>query len=224
MVDSHVSEAGLVFALSHDEVQYAVESQQWIGGTIGGLVSLEAGPFAGATTGAAVTEYFTLQRMHIVSKDRGQGICLRIPWPALLNGQYYLFAVSSVLPMTPSGWGEADDGKITDDELDVIQFRVEHDAVQVDAVEFVLTTEVNLWRKFLILDDGIGGRWGLVTDMDKRRDSNGLYVWQLPTGKLTFWKWKAESMLAMPKMTPKIELPIAHLKGRDRVTFTWLKD
>jgi len=219
---SQTTGAGLVLTLSHDEVQYALyatEGAQWLGGIVGGIVTAAYGPVAGVTTGAAITGYFTVQKAHIAGSDKGAGIYLTIPWPALVTGNFWLFFIGSVPVIPESGWGQRDDGEIQDDDKDVIRFHIDHGVVGIDSVEFVLATEQDLWRKWLFLVDGLGGSWRLETDMSKRSDVNGLYLYQLPTGKVAFWKAKL-----LGQMYPKIELPISHLRGGDRVTFTWVQD
>ncbi|WP_447985841.1 hypothetical protein [Nitrospira sp. Nam74] len=213
---------GFVVTLTHDEVQYALyaaEGGQWLGGVAGGAVSLVATPAIGALVTTAVTGYFSLQKDQIGRADKGNGIYLTLPWPAIYYGQYWLIIVGSVAVLPESGWGKADSGELRDDDNDVIRFQVQHGAIGTDAVEFILTTERQLWKKQLILDDGMGGRWTLETDGSKTRDVNGLYLNQLPTGHLEFWKAKAFGV-----MWKRIEVPIAHLRGGERVTFAWITD
>lgn len=122
-------------------------------------------------------------------------------------------------PQQPVGWGAADSGDLRDQDTDLIRFQVDHGAIGPDAVEFVLNSDGEKWKKWLILDDGGGGRWTIETDGPKTQDQNGLYLYQLPNGKLEFWKAKL-----LGQMTKVLELPIAFLQGGDRVTFHWEQD
>ncbi len=116
------------------------------------------------------------------------------------------------------GWCAADDGALPMSP-DIVTFHVDHQPGGV-AVEWVLDTGgYQLWKKQIVLDDGLGGRWTIETDGAKMQDHNGLYLYQLPQGRAELWK--AGVLGFMHKI---VDLPIACFQGGDRITVTWLKD
>lgn len=222
MASAEPNWAGFVVTLTHDEVQYALyatDGGKWLGALAGGVVSFVATPAVGVLVATAVSGYFELQKAQIQRADVGNGVYLTLPWAAIYLGQFWLIIVGSVRTGLGAAWGKANDGDIRDDDNDIITFHIDHNAVGNDAVEFVLTTQSELWKKWLILDDGRGGRWIVETDGPKTNNRNSLYVYQLLTGHMEFWKAKAFGV-----MWKRIEAPIAHLKGGNRVTFTWIRD
>ena len=106
-----------------------------------------------------------------------------------------------------------------DDQLYVT---VERNVKPADEIEVVLVANQNISaRKEIVLVEGaaIGtGRWTIATSGNTRRDQNGLYTYQLPGGHLEFRRRIGSADEEVSR------LPIGHLAGGTRLTFTWQAD
>ena len=105
---------------------------------------------------------------------------------------------------------------------DRLYVTVERNVKPANEIEVVLVANQNISaRKEIVLVEGasIGtGRWTIATNGNSRRDQNGLYTYQLPGGHLEFRKMIGTSMEEVSR------LPINHLAGGTRLTFTWQAD
>lgn len=112
----------------------------------------------------------------------------------------------------------------TNDTADLIEVTVTPNAVDANEVQFELVTTGSVrWRKEIVINESplVGsGAWTIFTDEDKRQDANGLYLYQLDGGFLTFRKAKTfgimESVLTLGGMV--------EVAPGSRVTFNWAKD
>jgi hypothetical protein len=163
--------------------------------------------------------YFAVEGALIVAADKGCGVYLTLPYPAIYFGQWWLIMPGSRRCDGAIQWDGRSSGEIRTEDGDIINFRIASGLGDPDAVEFVLNSAGPKWRKEMILDDGMGGRWTVFTDGRKLEDRNGLYLNQLPMGKLIFRKAKMWGIV-----WDVLELPIAIVPGDSRVTFYWVQD
>lgn len=215
---------GAVLTLDHDEVEEAINVA-----TTGGKLAppiLAALGAAGVLTGgiatavgAVLVAYFTVEGALIKAADKGCGIYLTLPYPAIYLGQWWVIVPGSRKCDGAIQWDGRPKGELRDEDTDLINFTLEGALGDPNAVEFVLNSAGPKWRKEIILDDGMGGKWTISTDGRKTEDRSGLYTNQLPLGKLVFRKAKA-----FGKMWDVLELPLNFLKGDTRVTFYWVQD
>jgi hypothetical protein len=105
------------------------------------------------------------------------------------------------------------------DELDA---HFDLNAVPPDEIEIVLNAGANaVHRKEIVLVEGFQagiGRWTIRTDSVVRTDRNGLYLYQLPNGRLEFRKQIGGGVFEVSRV------PIDTIPGGTRITFTWLTD
>jgi hypothetical protein len=75
------------------------------------------------------------------------------------------------------------------------------------------------WRKELVLiaDDG---QWTLFVENERAEDSNGLYRYQLPNGRLLFRKAKFLGIVTDVHALSNLD----QLPSGARVTFVWERD
>jgi hypothetical protein len=173
----------------------------------------------GATIDICIYDNNYHDQERVISTDVGDLGSYTSGWRGFFV-ERYVGAAPWVSQPPATEWGNADSGSIrTSDSADYISFNISHDAVGSDAVEFVLDSVTDKWRKWLILDDGRGGRWMIKTDGSKKEDRNGLYLDQLPTGHVELWKAKF-----LGGMTKVLELPISSFRGGDRVWLRWEQD
>jgi hypothetical protein len=215
---------GAVLTLEHDEVEYAINAAKTGGGlapavltAIGVAGVLTAG--VAAAIAAVLVAYFAAEGVLIAATDKGCGIYLTLPYPALYLGQWWLIIPGSRKCGGAIQWDGRSNGELRDEDSDIINFTLEGGLGDSNAVEFVLNSAGPKWRKEIILDDGMGGRWTIFTDGQKTEDRNGLYTNQLPFGKLIFRKAKTWGI-----MWDVMELPINFLAGDSRVAFYWVQD
>lgn len=106
-----------------------------------------------------------------------------------------------------------------DDELEVT---VEDNAVPPGEVEFVLNAGPGIDRtKQIVLVEGPAagtGRWTIEVKNNTDTDRNGLYLYQLPGGRLEFRKQIGGGIEEVSRVA--IDL----IPGGRRVTFNWIKD
>jgi hypothetical protein len=110
-----------------------------------------------------------------------------------------------------------------DDRLTV---KVEHGVVPSDQVEFVLVAAPGISaRKDIILEEGWNGlnmRWTIWTSGTVTTARNGLYTYQLPGGFIEFRKRIGNNNNNAMEYVSRV--PIDHLAGGTRLTFTWVDD
>jgi hypothetical protein len=106
-----------------------------------------------------------------------------------------------------------------DDELSV---SYSLNAVPAGEIEIVLCAGPNVMhRKEIVLAEGdaVGGtQWTIATDNIVRDSRNGLYLYQLPGGRLEFRKQIGNGIHEVSRV------PIDAIPGGTRITFTWLSD
>jgi len=185
--------------------------------------AVAVGAFVAAVPGpqtlviGVIVAYIGAQRALITAVNRGNGVYLTVPWTAVAVGGWWL-VIPTPVDGNVSAWGDAAGDLVSQDD-DLITYTIDANAVPAGEVEFVLDSAGEKDKKELILDDGMGGVWTVYTDGARTQDRNGLYLNQLPNGKLTFKKWKF-----FRRMADVMELPIASLTGGDRVNFSWQRD
>ena len=95
-------------------------------------------------------------------------------------------------------------------------------AVPPGEIEIVLCAGTNIvHRKEIVLVEGAaagGWSWTIGTDAVVRLDREGLYLYQLPGGRLEFRKQIGNGMFEVSRV------PIDAIPGGTRVTLTWLTD
>jgi hypothetical protein len=110
-----------------------------------------------------------------------------------------------------------------DDRLTV---RVERGVVPSDQIEVVLVAAPGISaRKDIILEEGwngSGGRWTIWTSGTVTTARNGLYTYQLPGGFMEFRKRIGNNNGNPMEYVSRV--PIDHLAGGTRLTFTWVND
>jgi len=110
-----------------------------------------------------------------------------------------------------------------DDELKV---KVEHGVVPPDQIEVVLIAATGISaRKEIVLEEGwngSAGRWTIWTSGTTTTARNGLYLYQLPGGYMEFRKRTGNNN--SNGMEDVSRVPIDHLAGGTRLTFTWETD
>ena len=101
--------------------------------------------------------------------------------------------------------------------------RVYLSAVAADSIEIVLEAGPGIdWAKEIVLVEGSAagtGRWTISVKDNKNTDRNGLYLYQLPGGRLEFRKAKA-----LGDMTEVAKVGIDLVPPGSRITFTWVRD
>lgn len=230
MASVAVNGAGLVFVFDHDEVDGVASGAKALGGS-GGLVTgaLAAG---GVTAPAAlvtgvISAYFGAQAWLIQRVDRGCGVYLTLPWPAIWFGQIYLIIPTTHPcegPLPPARWSEQDSGEFgTEDPVDLINWNIIRSSVDPQIVVFELQLGYNSsgWKKILNMPDGAGNSWDITADGKGVIASNSLWANQTGQGQqLTFRKAKFLGI-----MTDVLRLgDLGGLRGGDSVRFTWQRD
>lgn len=110
-----------------------------------------------------------------------------------------------------------------DDRLTV---QVELGVVPSDQIEVVLVAAPGISaRKDIILEEGwngLNGRWTIWTSGTVTTARNGLYTYQLPGGFMEFRKRIGNNNSNAMEYVSRV--PIDHLAGGTRLTFTWVDD
>lgn len=109
---------------------------------------------------------------------------------------------------------------------DRLRVKVEHGAVPSDQIEVVLVAAPGISaRKDIILEEGwngVGGQWTIWTSGTVTTARNGLYTYQLPGGFMEFRKRIGNNNSNGMEYVSRV--PIDHLPGGTRLTFTWVED
>jgi hypothetical protein len=229
MANVFPNNVGLVFIFAHDEVEDVINGAKALAGS-GGLVTAAlaaAGITApAALVSAAISAYFGAQAWLIREVDRGNGVYLTVPWPAIFWGQWWL-----IIPTTrptnigaPEAWSERNAGEIrTEDGADLIGYGIERGVVDSQIVTFrlIIGGDSSGWRKIINLPDGEGNSWDLDANGRGATAENSLWANQVGNGQvLTFQK--AKWFGAMFSVLTLGQL--GGLQPGDRVTFAWNRD
>jgi hypothetical protein len=222
--------AGLVLILDHADATALTTAGPNIGTAVGAVVgpalvaASVAAPLAAAIS-AAVVAYFKIESALVAAVDRGNGVYLTLPWPAIYFGQIWL-----IIPTTRpaiglgAGWALVHGGQFkTEDSADLVTYQVQNGAVAVDTVEFQLVIGNNSsgWAKVIIMPDGQGSRWEINAQGRGSTAQNGLWANQVNNGQsLTFRKPKAFGIWYSVADISYLN----DLKGGDRVRFVWEQD
>jgi hypothetical protein len=215
---------GVVLTLEHDEVENAINTAKAGGGLsapVAAAIAAAGIVTAGLATaiGGVLVAYFAAEGVLITAADKGCGVYLTLPYPAIYLLQLWLIIPGSRKCDGAIQWDGRPNGELRDEDTDIINFTIEGGLGDPSAVEFVLNSAGPKWRKEIVLDDGMGGRWTISTDGQRMEDRNGLYTNQLPLGKLIFRKAKDWG-----RMWDVMELPINFLQGDSRAAFYWVQD
>lgn len=113
---------------------------------------------------------------------------------------------------------------LTTEAADMIEVRLEPNALADGSVEFVLATAPGVtWRKEIIVREGPtagDGSWTIYAQDARHGDATGLYGYQLPGGSLEFRKMKGGGGMFT---TARLDV-LAGLQPGTRVTFDWVHD
>jgi hypothetical protein len=207
--------AGIVIILEHED----------IGTVFTAIEILKIG--LPAWVAPVIIAYLKIQKILIKEVDKGFGVYLTIPWPAIWYNQWWI-----IIPTTrpriglPADWVKLGAGQFrTEDSADSIEFEVQLNAVSTDIVEFRLeaTTDSKLWRKVLVMPDGERNQWDIAIDPSQGTfvSSNGLWAWQVRNGQqLQFWKAKTLGVMSWVLNIGNLQ----DLLPGSRVVFRWLRD
>lgn len=226
---------GIVLELDEGEVVATLVAGSGAGGIIGAAIGPAlvaanvAAPIVAAIT-AAVVGYFAIEAVAIKLVDKGDGVYLTLPWPAIFLGLIVLIVPTTRPPRTPqpqATWSTKSSGSFgTSDPTDRIDYVIEAGAVDANGVHFVIRLGTNPaessgWKKVLVMPDGQGSEWELVADGRGSSATNSLWAWQVRNGQvLTFRKAKFLGLI-----TDVLQLgDLESLAGGSRVTFNWAKD
>jgi hypothetical protein len=211
---------GVVLVLEHAEVDEAVAIAAY-----GGDVAAFIGPMVpgvGTAVLGAVSLFFKGEAALIKAADKGHGVFLTMPY----------LAPGIVIPTTrpnpvgpPANWVAQGSGRFyTNDSADLIEYRIEPDAVGADIVDFRLeANDSRQWGKVLVLRDGLGSQWDIKIDPSEGSfsDSNSLWAHQVKNGQtLSFWKAKQFGWKNWVLDIGSLEA----LAPGSRVVFTWLQN
>jgi hypothetical protein len=224
---------GVVVELDDAEVKTFQQGAAGAGGGIAAVITTAcaattiAAPICAAVA-AIIAAYVAAMAWLIGAVNTGCGVYLTIPWPAVWTGQIYAIIPTTRpcdVPLPGPDWAAQPAGQFgTNDPWDTISYNINHGAVGVDVVEFVLVigSQSSGWDKSLFMPDGEGSEWEIkATGGAGGSARNGLWAHQVQNGQqLRFHKPKElgiwHQVLALGGLY--------HLVGGDRCTFTWLKD
>jgi hypothetical protein len=211
---------GAVVILEHDEVDdVAALAQQ--GADVTGFLATKL-PGIPAIVLGAVSVYLTGSSAVVKAMDGGNGVYLTMLW-----------VTPGVVIPTPrplniglaADWPTRASGRFTtEDAPDLIEYRIEPNAVAADVVEFRLESHnSNHWGKTLVMPDGEGNQWDIHIDPSQGSFSaaNGLWASQVKNGQhLALWKAKQFGIMHWVLDIGGLE----NLQPGGRVVFTWLQD
>ncbi len=215
---------GIVIILDHQETEDVLE----VAGSVAEIAYKLASLFDDtdlAIVGFALNAIalgISLNILLIEAVDLGNGVYLTTPW----------VAIGTIIPTTrrggigvPSDWVLRGKGTFeTEDAPDVLFYEVQRDAIGAEAVEFQLqASDSRMWRKVLVLRDGLGGQWDIAIDPSQGQFSaaNGLWADQVRNGQsLSLWKAKQFGIMTWVLDIGNLE----QLAPGSRVIFEWLRD
>jgi hypothetical protein len=125
----------------------------------------------------------------------------------------------------PSDWVSRGSGQFeTSDPQDLLEYRIELNAVRPEIVEFRLEADKRcIWWKRLVMPDGLGNSWNIDIDptAGEFADSNALWSPQVHNGqRLELWK---AGVLGFPYRVLYIG-DLDPIPPGSRVVITWLRD
>jgi hypothetical protein len=128
-------------------------------------------------------------------------------------------------PGAPLHWSEKDFGTIMTSDHDIINYRIEKNAVDIQEVHFVLELGNGItWWKAINMPDGGGSDWDIECQDGIRTAGNGLWADQVRNGQsLTFKKAKEFGRHQTNNEGYKLS-NLEHLLPGSRVVFTWIQD
>ncbi len=211
---------GVVIILEHNEVDdiSAVASQggdvlAWLASKLPGLWAVVLG---------AVAALLKATPNVLTAIDQGNGVYLTMFWltPGLI--------IPTPRPVgigLPADWATRPYGRFqTEDKPDLIEYRIEHNVVGADVVEFQLESRNwRHWGKTLVIRDGQGGQWDIYIDPSQGTFSatNGLWAHQIKNGQIfSLWKRKQIGINTWVLDFGGLE----NLQPGSRTIFTWLQD
>lgn len=170
----------------------------------------------------ALALYISVHVLIIEACDKGNGVYLTTPRAALgltiPTTRAANIGLSDDWATIPSGMFQ------TEDSADRLEYQIQQNAVSADIVEFSLQSSVRgMWRKVLVLRDGLGSQWDIAIDPSQGTSSasNSLWAAQVRNNQaLSLWKAKTFGIMTWVLDIQNLS-PIA---PGSRVTFTWLKD
>jgi hypothetical protein len=227
MADLTLNGAGVVVILDNEEVNGVIDGSLKLGGGAGGLITGLAGAVAGLTAGAAaaiagaVGAYFAAQAFLVKQVNKGCGVYLTLPWPAVWFGQLYLIIAGTRPCLTPGSWSTLDSGELrTESPSDRISYSISRGTGDLKLVSFELYQgKTSGWKKELHVPGGAPPY--VVVEGKNRGATINLAASQLAvTNSMTF---KKAGFLG--RITPVLNLrDISGLSPGDKVRFSWNKD
>jgi len=215
---------GIVIVLDHQETEQVLE----VAGSVAEIAVKLADLFEDSDLAVvgfvlnAVALGISIHVLVIEAVDTGNGVYLTTPWVAL----------GTIIPTTrpaniglTDGWVQRGSATFnTEDSPDLISYTVQPGVTAADVVEFRLeSSESRMWRKVLVMRDGLGSQWDIAIDPSQGTfsASNGLWADQVQNGQsLSLWKAKQFGL-----MTWVLDIGnLATIPPGSRVTFKWLRD
>jgi hypothetical protein len=211
---------GAVVTLEHAEVDDAVALAQqgadvtgWLASKLPGIPAIVLGTVSAYLKGAGAV---------LSAMDNGNGVYLTMLW--LTPG----VVIPTPRPLNiglPADWATRASGRFkTEDAPDLIEYRIELNAIGSDAVEFQLASHnFRQWGKTLVMPDGDGNQWDIHIDPSQGifSASNGLWAHQAKNGQhLSLWKAKQFGIMHWVLDIGGLE----NIQPGSRVIFTWLQD
>jgi hypothetical protein len=189
------NEWGVVAILEHDDIaKFSTEL------SAGRDISLAVAALAGAPAPAvAVIALYIRVELELIKRlDVGNGVYLTLPWAAVyFSNPFLIIPTSRPTNIGPGpNWVAASNVQFkTEDAADLIDYRIELNAVSPAVVEFALESgNPAMWRKVLVMPDGLGSQWDITIDPSQgvSHAQNDLWADQVRNGqRLEFWKAKA---------------------------------
>lgn len=221
MADITLNAFGVVAILEDDETTKVLEGLDKLGGSGGILTKAGAGaglaPDLVEAVATVLTAYFKAQAWLIRQTNKGNGIYLTLPYPAIWFGQLYLI-IPGTRPLGPAGWSDLDGGELrTEDGSDRLRFEIARGAVDPKVVGFELRLAGNVtWKKELHLPNGLPS-----VVVAERKNGSG-------SGQIAATKLASVPYLQLKKakgfgiMTPVLTLrELSGLAPGDLVRFVW---
>jgi hypothetical protein len=214
--------AGLVLILDSQDISTVIAVTK-VGGDVASLAKIGLPPWLGPV----IVAYFKVQELLIKEMDKGFGIYLTLPWPAIWYNQWWI-----IIPTTRpeiglrADWVKSGSGQFrTEDSADNISYEVQLNVVSTDVVEFRLeaATSSKMWRKVLVMPDGQGTQWDIAINPDEGTfvATDGLWAGQVKNGQqLQLWKAKTFGVMSWVLNIGNLQ----DLLPGSRVVFRWLSD
>lgn len=235
MINASVNPWGIVIEMDHNDTE-AVISAATQGG--GGLAAVLTPVLVAANVAtpivlaiiAVLGAWIAAEVVIIKAVDKGDGVYLTLPWPAILTGAVFLIVPTTRPPFQPAPtptWSQSDEGYFgTDDASDRISYKIEHNIISQDSVIFKLVlgndrVKFSGWHKAIIIRDGLGSQWTITAKSTSAPVEKLIRADHVRNGQfLTFRKPKFLGIWVDVLNLGSLN----HLHGGDVVTFTWEKD